>query len=312
MIKIACEMCGSNDLVKENGLFVCQHCGCKYTLEEARKLMVTGTVKVDTSEHLQNLYTLARRAKAEKDFANAEKYYSEILKEDPNNWEPVYYTAYCPAMSYSVSQIPLAAATVSNCLKNVFDLIERSNNSDEEKREFYSQVTSDTLYFTKLLFDASTDYFQQHPKEDNRLEDFKERGGAALKACVILSEYLMQAKEYELAMKGLAQAWSFANFSMVLIFGLEGVLLRDYKEPVLKKIFECYLMQENITKIEKSSVASRFKEIVDEIERKKKQKSALGLFKSKEKKLIQQQIDDLESQRIQHIQLMLAAGDSHN
>ena len=64
-----CEMCGGSDLVKQDGLFVCQHCGAKYTVEEARKMMVegdgdvvvTGTVKIDDKEKLENLYTLARR-----------------------------------------------------------------------------------------------------------------------------------------------------------------------------------------------------------------------------------------------------------
>lgn len=41
---LACEICGSNDLVKQEGLFVCQYCGAKYSLEEARKMMVEGTV----------------------------------------------------------------------------------------------------------------------------------------------------------------------------------------------------------------------------------------------------------------------------
>jgi len=33
-----CEVCGSSNLIKENGDFVCKGCGMKYTLEEARKL----------------------------------------------------------------------------------------------------------------------------------------------------------------------------------------------------------------------------------------------------------------------------------
>ena len=38
MKKICCELCGSNDFVKDGGMFVCQSCGTKYTLEEAKKL----------------------------------------------------------------------------------------------------------------------------------------------------------------------------------------------------------------------------------------------------------------------------------
>lgn len=40
MKQFRCEMCGSTELIKQDGLFVCQACGCKYTVEEAKKLMV--------------------------------------------------------------------------------------------------------------------------------------------------------------------------------------------------------------------------------------------------------------------------------
>lgn len=37
MKQLTCEMCGSTDLMKQEGVFVCQSCGCKYSVEEARK-----------------------------------------------------------------------------------------------------------------------------------------------------------------------------------------------------------------------------------------------------------------------------------
>lgn len=48
MQAIKCELCGSNQLIKKDGFFQCEHCGTKYTLEEARKLIVSGTVEVVT------------------------------------------------------------------------------------------------------------------------------------------------------------------------------------------------------------------------------------------------------------------------
>ena len=40
MNKLQCELCGSVDIVKTgDALFQCQHCGCKYTLEEAKKIL---------------------------------------------------------------------------------------------------------------------------------------------------------------------------------------------------------------------------------------------------------------------------------
>ena len=39
MKKIVCEMCESTEFIKEDGLFVCQGCGCKYSTEDAKKMM---------------------------------------------------------------------------------------------------------------------------------------------------------------------------------------------------------------------------------------------------------------------------------
>ena len=40
MKALVCEMCNSNDIVKQDGYYVCQTCGTKYSVEEARKLMI--------------------------------------------------------------------------------------------------------------------------------------------------------------------------------------------------------------------------------------------------------------------------------
>ena len=92
MKALVCEMCQSHDLIKQDGYYVCQHCGTKYTVEEARKLMIEGTVdvsgstvKVDTSEELNNLYEIARRAGNNNDCESAAKYYDKILQKDPNS-----------------------------------------------------------------------------------------------------------------------------------------------------------------------------------------------------------------------------------
>ena len=60
------------DLLKQDGVFVCQSCGCKYTVEEAKKMMVEGTVdvtgstvKVDNTDKLNKLLVLATRARKE-------------------------------------------------------------------------------------------------------------------------------------------------------------------------------------------------------------------------------------------------------
>ena len=56
MKALTCEMCGSNNLIKQDGEYVCQHCGTKYTTEEAKKLMIEVSGKVEA----QNDKKLAR------------------------------------------------------------------------------------------------------------------------------------------------------------------------------------------------------------------------------------------------------------
>lgn len=85
MKAIVCELCGANELIKTDGLFVCQYCGTKYTLEEAKKLLVTGTVKVDESDKVNEIVKSARRYLLEEDYEKAKEQAQKALDLDPNN-----------------------------------------------------------------------------------------------------------------------------------------------------------------------------------------------------------------------------------
>ena len=101
MQAIRCELCGVQDNVKEDGLFVCRNCKTKYSPDEARKLV--GTVKIDNSETVENLFTLARRAFQTKNYADAERYYTMILPEAPDNVEACFFREISRAMAVGVS-----------------------------------------------------------------------------------------------------------------------------------------------------------------------------------------------------------------
>jgi len=181
MKQFVCEMCGSSDLIKQDGVFVCQSCGCKYSLEEARKIIsdgtidVTGsTVKVDNSDEINNLYELARRARGNGDHQNAKKYYEQILLKEPSSWEAYFFTAYSEAMSCdNARRVTDAFAKISPCGYQALCLI-KENVSDPIRQGLAVfdvasglRIASITLFNTAKCFYDRLDYSL---RENYRLE----------------------------------------------------------------------------------------------------------------------------------------------
>lgn len=129
MKAMICEMCGSNDLIKQDGIYVCQHCGTKYTVEEAKKLI--STVIIDKTEETKKLLILARRAREEHNSENAEKYYGMVLQADPDNWEAVFFQVYFRAMQCNIGNICNSARSVGNCIESFAALILKVDKSEQ-------------------------------------------------------------------------------------------------------------------------------------------------------------------------------------
>lgn len=168
MKQLTCEMCGSTDLVKQDGVFVCQSCGTKYSIEEAKKMMVEGTVdvsgstvKVDTSDELKNLYQIARRAKNENNAENAAKYYDMILVKDPTSWEAAFYTVYFRAMQCKIAEIESAAISVQNCMNSVLALIRDHVDGKNEKLAVIHEVGNHCQQIAYMLATASSDHYHE-------------------------------------------------------------------------------------------------------------------------------------------------------
>lgn len=170
MKQLTCEMCGSTDLMKQDGVFVCQTCGCKYSVEEAKKLLVEisgqvdvsgSTVKVDNSQELDNLYLLARRAKEENNCENAANYYDMILVKDPTNWEPTFYSVYFKSMQCTIAQIESVGTLISNCIENVFKLIQNYVKDENEQKKAYTEVSTKVLNILELLFNNAEKSYKE-------------------------------------------------------------------------------------------------------------------------------------------------------
>lgn len=153
MKKLACEMCGGMEMVKQDGVYVCQYCGMKYSVEEAKKLMiegtvdVQGTVKVDNSAFVEKYLANARRAKQKEDWEETEKYYNMVEQNDPTNIEAIFYSAYGKAkMSLIDSDIykrQSAFKVLNNCVSIIDDNFSMENREENEK--IIMQISHDVM-----------------------------------------------------------------------------------------------------------------------------------------------------------------------
>ena len=166
MKQLVCEMCGSTDLVKQDGMFVCQTCGTKYSVEEAKKMMiegtvdVQGTVKVDNSTFVEKYLANARRAKQKEDWAEVEKYYNLVEQNDPSNIEAIFYSAYGKAR-LSLVELDIDKRTmICQAFINSISIIDDNYNLEkkEENQIIINQMSDDLfeLYKAKISYPSLT------------------------------------------------------------------------------------------------------------------------------------------------------------
>ena len=147
MKALQCEMCGSQDMVKQDGYFICQHCGTKYSVEEAKKMMiegtveVQGTVKIDDSDVVKKHIENARRAKRKKDWEETAKYYNLVEENDPENIEAIFFSTYAKLKQASIACDVSKLYQEYEILKNNISLID--DYYDINKSEETADVIKD-------------------------------------------------------------------------------------------------------------------------------------------------------------------------
>lgn len=178
MKALVCEMCNSNDVVKQDGVFICQNCGTKYSVEEAKKMMIEmsgsvdvsgSTIKVDNSSFVQRSLENARRAKAKEDWEECEKYYNMVEQYEPTNIEAIFYSSYGKARMSLVEADRYKRAQKFNVLKNSISVIDDNYDNSPEKyeenkglilqidRDLYSLFNSNFVYNQRTQNDITTD-----------------------------------------------------------------------------------------------------------------------------------------------------------
>ncbi|MBQ7265581.1 MAG: hypothetical protein IJS61_05730 [Firmicutes bacterium] len=217
MKALKCEICGSTDMVKQGEYYVCQHCSCKYTAEDAKKLMVDvkveGSVSIDNTKKLKNLYNLARRARNESNNANAANYYKQILLENSNDWEANFYSVYCTAMSCKIGQISSAVYSVRNCIGSTFHMIKNYTPTNEHKLH-YSKVETGVQILGITMGNATLNHVKKASDTDPSyaIKTMKENMGANVRLYITLGDQLI--KYFNESTKALEHYKYAADFTM--------------------------------------------------------------------------------------------------
>lgn len=169
MKQIVCEVCGSNDLVKEDGCFICQYCGAKYSPEEAKRLIVEVNGKVDVSgskvtvdntSFVERSLENARRAKAKEDWEECEKYYNMVEQYEPTNIEAIFYSSHGKARMALVDSDRFKREQKIKVLKNSISVIDDNydNSPDkyEENKVLIQNINADLLSMMNSSFVMNT------------------------------------------------------------------------------------------------------------------------------------------------------------
>ena len=336
MKQLTCEMCGSTELIKQDGFFVCQTCGCKYSVEEAKKMMiegtvdVRGTVQVDNSAFVKKYLENARRAKEKEDWEETEKYYNLVEQNDPNNIEAIFYSAYGKAKASLVDDDIYKRQAVfkvlTNCisiLDDKYDIERREENQNAimdiaidlgnmvcssfvftQWKNSYGVVTRTNKGDTYTLFGGLIDAYRETIANIQKIDDQPCLHEASIRLYTVaqhtgignwkklMAGWIEQenaALEF-LQKKKIEEYWE-EHKEDKLRLDQELLSLNTEKGNYIERINDIQKKKGNVPAL------SQLIKIQKEIEELDNQKKALGLFKGKEKKAIQEKIDSLDIQK---------------
>ncbi|MBO4863564.1 MAG: hypothetical protein J5517_04320 [Eubacterium sp.] len=167
MKRIVCEMCGSTDLIKHEGVFECQNCGTKYSVEEAKKMMIEGsvdvtgsTVKIDNSSSIDTYLMMAESAYSSNNKKEAENYCNKIIEIDPNNYKAWLLKGKAAGWQSNLNKIRMDEAI--NCFYKALNM-----SPPDELTRVKAEATKEVDALSIATIKLSCDSFCNHPTSKN-------------------------------------------------------------------------------------------------------------------------------------------------
>lgn len=152
MKALVCEMCNSNDVVKQDGYFVCQNCGTKYVVEKVRKIKTEVPVVIDETAKVDNYYKLAESAIEAGENREAEYKCNKILKIDINHWKAWLLKG--KAVARQLYPTNLREEETFSCFTKALD-----NAPEECIDDLRVDIANEVVKFTIAVMDFEFDRF---------------------------------------------------------------------------------------------------------------------------------------------------------
>jgi len=154
MKKIVCELCEGMEFTKVDGMFVCNECGTRYTVEEAKALMrevegaapsisvpASAPVVVDNTEKINNMMINAKRAYDDGKYPQAEQLYGQVLNEDPNNVMAILYEGL--ALGWQGNTVKFTMSQAHDAAVRALELAHEQMGDSEAFKAFYVIVLAE-------------------------------------------------------------------------------------------------------------------------------------------------------------------------
>lgn len=160
---LVCELCSGSNFVKEGGMFVCQDCGAKYSVEEARNLMSGGGAPAAPSantERLNNLLELAQDAFDNSNNEEAESYANKVLELDPKNAKALLIKGEAVAWRSTVANVRFDE--MIKCWEKAL-----ANVAPEEKQDMVNTMVEQMEAVSRALVNLTCKNFGELPTTEN-------------------------------------------------------------------------------------------------------------------------------------------------
>ncbi len=183
-------MCGGRDLVKQDGLYVCQNCGCKYSTEEAKKLFeITGKVEVDGISTCEQLLERGNTYLKLEDYKSAQDTFKEFINTYPE--KRVGYEKYIITISRNFKRDFVLSGSISDLNNTIKKLKKIDGDCDtSEAKDFLEKVDKylNWLELTKQLHNKNDELSQVKKRTaqlSNQISNNKSNNAYIIAASII-------------------------------------------------------------------------------------------------------------------------------